>query len=194
MKKFYWLLLFIGLFSGCTNKADIVIKKLENNSSLYTKLQKENLSLFCSDIDEMLDLQEKNSLFLLLSGSEVKRKEKFKTEYGNYIKKHTVEESVQFLRTPYHVSDLNTLRINNLRIQSFLKNITTPPIKESVINYKIANLQLILRRNTSITLEPYYSPERAEILNNNNLEWQKKKNKEIIAGIVKQMSKIRSRK
>ena len=38
MKKFYWLLLFISLLTGCASKTSAVINKLENKTDQYTKL------------------------------------------------------------------------------------------------------------------------------------------------------------
>ena len=191
MKKFYWLLLFIILFAGCSRKADTVISKLENNSSSYTKLQKQNLQLFCSDIDEILSLKKEESLSASLSKSEADRINRFKAEHGEYIKKHSIEESVTYLKTPYHMSNLNTSRVNSQKIQKFLKDRINFPKEQNVINYKIINLQLIMRRNTSVTFKPYYSAERTEILNNNDLEWQKKKYKEIVANIMEQVSRFK---
>ena len=57
MKKFYWLLLFISLLTGCASKTSAVINKLENKTDQYTKLQKENMILFCSDADKILKLE-----------------------------------------------------------------------------------------------------------------------------------------
>ena len=57
MRKFYWLLLFISLFTGCASKTGAVINKLENKTDKYTKLQKENMVLFCSDADKILKLK-----------------------------------------------------------------------------------------------------------------------------------------
>ena len=194
MKKFYWLLLFISLLTGCASKTSAVINKLENKTDKYTKLQKENMVLFCSDVDKILKLKKEDSLSAFLSESEAARKTSFGTKYADYIKNHTVEESVEYLSDLYFVDNLSTLKVNAKRIHNFLENITTPPIEESVINYKITNLQLIWSRDTFMYFESYDSPERLGILVSNDLEWQKKTHKEIIDQVKEWMSKSKTQK
>ena len=194
MKKFYWLLLFISLFTGCTSKTSAVINKLENKTDQYTKLQKENMVLFCSDVDKILKLKKEDSLSAFLSESEAARKTRFEIKYADYIKNHTTEESIKYLSEPYFVDNLGTLKANSKKIHDFLENITTPPIEENVINYKITNLQLIWSRDTFMYFESYDSPERLGILVSNDLEWQKKTHKEIIDQVKEWMSKSKIQK
>ena len=184
MKKFYWLLLFISLFTGCTSKTSAVINKLENKTDKYTKLQKLRMG----------QLKKEDSLSAFLSESEKKKKTSFGTKYADYIKNHTIEESVEYLSDLYFVDNLSTLKVNAKRIHNFLENITTPPIEESVINYKITNLQLIWSRDTFMYFESYDSPERLGILVSNDLEWQKKTHKEIIDQVKEWMSKSKIQK
>ena len=60
MKKFYWLLLFISLLTGCMNKTSTVLTKLENKTDRQLKLQKENLTLYCEDIDKILKIEKES--------------------------------------------------------------------------------------------------------------------------------------
>ena len=137
MKKFYWLLLFISLFTGCTNKTSAVINKLENKTDQYTKLQKENMVLFCSDVDKILKLKKEDSLSAFLSESEAARKTSFGAKYADYIKNHTVEESVEYLSDLYFVDNLSTLKANAKRIHNFLENIKRhTQFREAIFEFK----------------------------------------------------------
>ena len=189
MKKFYWLLLFINLFIGYYSHSDEVMNMLEDKTDKYTKLQKENLVLFCSDLDEILEIKKDDGLSAFLNKSETNRKKIFKEKYSGYIENHTVKESAEYLSDPYFESNLGTFLSNSREIRLFLDSIIVFPLKEDAMYYKIANLHLIWTYNTFVRFEPYDSPERAEILANNDLEWQKKKYKDIIAKIKEWITK-----
>ena len=180
MKKFYWLLLFISLLTGCMNKTSTVLTKLENKTDRQLKLQKENLTLYCEDIDKILKIKKEDSLSTLLSETETIRKTRFEAKYTEYINNHNINEAIVYLKEPYFQSNLFIFRLNAKRVNDFVESFTTPPIEDKVINYKMSNLKFIFTRDTFITFESYDSPERREILTSNDLEWQKNKFQEII--------------
>ncbi|WP_435308827.1 hypothetical protein [Sebaldella termitidis] len=185
MKKFYWLLFFLTLFMGSTNKAntvvnksDKVIKILEDNLSSFYKENANKQALFCGDIDSILEGDREGLYSFYLRKTKNDIQEKFKEEYKDYLEKHSVAKSVKELEEAYFFPYLHSIYIERpFVIFRMIRKDVLNVIDHDIKYYKIFNLHYIWFDSMAY-LKDYDTPERLEILNNDNLEWQKNKYQE----------------
>ena len=185
MKKFYWLLFFLTLFMGSTtkantivNKSDKVIKILEDNLSSFYKENANKQALFCGDIDSILEGDREGLYSFYLRKTKNDVQEKFKEEYKDYLEKHSVAKSVKELEEAYFFPYLYSIYIERpFVISRMIRKNVLNVIDHDIKYYKIFNLHYIWF-DSMIYLKDYDTLERLEILNNDDLEWQKSKYQE----------------
>ena len=185
MKKFYWLLFFLTLFIGSTNKADTIVNKsdkvikiLEDKLSSFYKENGNKQSLFCGDIDSILEGDREGLYSFYLRKTKNDVREKFKEDYKDYLEKHSVARSVIELEEAYFFPYLYSLYIERtFVIFRMIRKDVLNVIDHDIKYYKIFNLHYIWF-DSMIYLKDYDTLERLEILNNDDLEWQKSKYQE----------------
>lgn len=185
MKKFYWLLFFLTLFIGSTNKADTIVNKsdkvikiLEDKLSSFYKENGNKQSLFCGDIDSILEGDREGLYSFYLRKTKNDVREKFKEDYKDYLEKHSVARSVIELEEAYFFPYLYSLYIERtFVIFRMIRKDVLNVIDHDIKYYKIFNLHYIWF-DSMVYLKDYDTLERLEILNNDDLEWQKSKYQE----------------
>ena len=185
MKKFYWLLFFLTLFIGSTNKADTIVNKsdkvikiLEDKLSSFYKENGNKQSLFCGDIDSILEGDREGLYSFYLRKTKNDVREKFKEDYKDYLEKHFVARSVIELEEAYFFPYLYSIYIERpFVISRMIRKNVLNVIDHDIKYYKIFNLHYIWF-DSMIYLKDYDTLERLEILNNDDLEWQKSKYQE----------------
>ena len=175
MKKFvlYLITALLLISFSSTNKPQQVADGLEKNISERLKIKKQDLTLFCNDIDFILENNSNGKYTKFLSEIQKENNDEFKQTYEDEIKKYTVKEAVEKLDTEYFKYFLFEIRDLPFIISRKGDTETLASINGSIEFYKIDNLKN-LWFNTFIFLKNYDTPERVEIIENNNLEWQKK--------------------
>lgn len=185
MKKFYWLLFFLTLFIGSTNKADTIVNKsdkvikiLEDKLSSFYKENGNKQSLFCGDIDSILEGDREGLYSFYLRKTKNDVREKFKEDYKDYLEKHSVTRSVIELEEAYFFPYLYSIYIERtFVIFKMIRKDVLNVIDHDIKYYKIFNLHYIWF-DSMVYLKDYDTLERLEILNNDDLEWQKSKYQE----------------
>ena len=185
MKKFYWLLFFLTLFIGSTNNADTIVNKsdkvikiLEDKLSSFYKENGNKQSLFCGDIDSILEGDREGLYSFYLRKTKNDVREKFKEDYKDYLEKHFVARSVIELEEAYFFPYLYSIYIERtFVIFRMIRKDVLNVIDHDIKYYKIFNLHYIWF-DSMIYLKDYDTLERLEILNNDDLEWQKSKYQE----------------
>ncbi|MCP1226602.1 hypothetical protein [Sebaldella sp. S0638] len=185
MKKIVVLLVLCMGLIGCKSKIDKVIDGLDSRLHVSVQQNKLNLVLFCTDIKDLNakeyykneDLEKCASTVLK---NEVEAKVEFRRKYDTYIKKHSVEDSINYLYIPYKNLEVETFIKNFQEIEKLIDVSSWTHSKDDIWTLKKTNL-LILWRN-SIKDPLTYSIDSQEIKNNNSVKWQKEKIEESFPG------------
>lgn len=172
MKKLAVLLISMLLLISCTNKLEKVINELEEKS--YITVQKSNVLLFSNDVDSILENKTNGKYTKIFTDAELKDRIKFENENKDYIKKHTIEESVEYLEDTFFMYEWETFNKNIPLVLKKIEVDVLSPIKNDMKSYKIANLFSVCAQSTLLDRDTYDNPKRKEIMENNNFEWQKK--------------------
>ena len=179
MKKFalYLVITLLLISFSSTNKPQQVVDMFEKNTPERLKIKKYDLTLFCNDVDFILENKSNGKYTKFLNQMKKENNDEFKQMYEEEIKKYTVEEAVEKLDLEHFKYFLFEFRDLPFIISKKLDTETLPPIKNSIEFYKINNLQN-LWFNAFAFFKSYDTPERLEIIENNNLECQKLKYEE----------------
>ena len=186
MKKILVVLVLCLGVLGCKSKTDKVMDGLENKLDKLVQHNKLNLVLFCTDMKDLNNNEayknenlEKCTTTVLKN--EVDSKVSFRQKHAEFIKNHSVEDSIDYLYDDYNDIELETFMSNFHEVERLIDISSWTQSKDDIWTLKKANLLILWKESLKEPLS--YSVDSQEIKNNNSVEWQRKKIEEKYPGL-----------